>query len=44
MPFIADVPAAFVKPGQPLVIAVRVLNAVANGGLWRPVLVQTVAK
>jgi hypothetical protein len=31
------------KPGQPNVVAVRVHNSTANGGLWRPVLVQGVA-
>ena len=40
LPFIADVPASVLKPGQPVAIAVRVHNSTANGGLWRPVLVQ----
>ncbi len=43
MPFIAEVPANLLKPGQPNVVAVRVHNSTANGGIWRPVLVQGVA-
>ena len=42
-PFIAEVPVNLLKPGQPNVVAVRVHNSTANGGLWRPVLVQGVA-
>ncbi len=42
MPFIAEVPASLLKPGQPNVVAVRVHNSTANGGIWRPVLVQGV--
>lgn len=37
-PFTADVPAAQLKYGQPNVLAVRVHNSAANGGIWRPVL------
>ena len=38
--FIADVPPALLKYGKPNVLAVRVQNSIANGGIWRPVLVQ----
>lgn len=43
LPFIAEVPPALLKSGQPNVVAVRVHNTTANGGLWRPVLVQSLA-
>jgi hypothetical protein len=39
-PFTADVPAAELKYGGPNVLAVRVHNSAANGGIWRPVLGQ----
>jgi hypothetical protein len=42
-PFTAEVPAALLKNGKPIVLAVRVHNSTANGGIWRPVLVQGVA-
>lgn len=42
--FVATVPSEYVKYGQTNVIVVRVLNAVANGGLWRPVVVHAAAK
>jgi hypothetical protein len=41
-PFIADVPPGLLKFGKPNVLAVRVHNSTANGGIWRPVLVQGV--
>ena len=40
MPFTAEVPAKLLKSGQPNVVVVRVHNSTANGGIWRPVLVQ----
>ncbi len=40
IPFHADVPTDLVKPEQTNVLAVRVRNSKANGGLWRPVLVR----
>ena len=43
LPFIAEVPPSLLKSGQPNVVAVRVHNSTANGGLWRPVLVQSLA-
>ena len=39
-PFTAELPAKLLKFGQPNVVAVRVHNSTANGGIWRPVLVQ----
>ncbi|MFT5468454.1 MAG: hypothetical protein ACI8UO_003563 [Verrucomicrobiales bacterium] len=36
-PITADVPATVLKYGEPNVLAVRVHNSVANGGIWRPV-------
>jgi len=37
-PFIADVKPEQLQFGKPNVVAVRVHNSKANGGLWRPVL------
>ncbi len=39
-PFFAEIPAAKLKRDQPNVLVVRVHNSLANGGLWRPVIVQ----
>jgi len=39
-PFTADVPAAHLNYGKTNVLAVRVHNSTANGGIWRPVLAQ----
>ena len=39
-PFVAEVPPANVNYGAENLLAVRVHSAMANGGLWRPVLVQ----
>jgi hypothetical protein len=41
-PFTAEVPAGQVKCGEVNVLAVRVNNAIGNGGIWRPVMVQAV--
>jgi hypothetical protein len=41
-PFTAEVPPAQLKYGEPNVLAVRVHNSTANGGIWRPVLGQAV--
>jgi hypothetical protein len=40
--FTAEVPPAQLKYGEPNVLAVRVHNSTANGGIWRPVLGQAV--
>ena len=37
-PFTADVPPEHLRYGKPNVLAVRVHNSAANGGIWRPVL------
>ena len=37
-PFTADVPPECLNYGQANVLAVRVSNSTANGGIWRPVL------
>jgi len=37
-PFAADVPPERLRVGKPNVLAVRVHNSAANGGIWRPVL------
>jgi hypothetical protein len=37
-PFTADVPPEYLEFGKTNVLAVRVYNSVANGGIWRPVL------
>ena len=37
-PFIAEVPSDQLELGKPNVLAVRVHNSKANGGIWRPVL------
>jgi hypothetical protein len=37
-PFIAEIPAADLRPGADHVLMVRVNNSAANGGIWRPVL------
>ena len=39
-PFVADVPPGQVAYGKPNMLAVRVSNSRANGGIWRPVLLQ----
>ena len=41
-PFTVEISAALLKNGKPNVLAVRVHNSTANGGIWRPVLVQGV--
>jgi hypothetical protein len=41
-PFIAEIPAEILKYGETNVLAVRVNNALGNGGIWRPVLGQAV--
>jgi hypothetical protein len=41
-PFTAEIPPAQLKYGQPNVLAVRVHNSTANGGIWRPVLAHGV--
>lgn len=41
-PFTADVPPECLNIGKPNVLAVRVNNSKANGGIWRPVLGQAV--
>ena len=37
-PFAAEVPPGHLRFGKPNVLAVRVHNSAANGGIWRPVL------
>lgn len=37
-PFAADVPPESLNYGKPNILAVRVMNSTANGGIWRPVL------
>jgi len=39
-PFIVEAPAKLIRCGEDNVLAVRVRNDLANGGLWRPVMVQ----
>ncbi len=41
-PFVAHVPADQLRHGQPNVLVVRVHNSIANGGIWRPVVVHAV--
>ncbi|MDB5341382.1 MAG: hypothetical protein JWN70_7001 [Planctomycetaceae bacterium] len=41
-PFMADLPAEHVDFTKPNVLTIRVHNALANGGIWRPVFVQGV--
>ncbi len=43
-PFAAEVKPNHLNYGKPNVLAVRVLNSKANGGLWRPVLGHAVVK
>ena len=40
VPFAAEVPPAAVRYGEENLLVVRMHNALANGGLWRPVLVD----
>jgi hypothetical protein len=40
LPFTAEVPAERLLLGKPNTLVVRVHNALANGGLWRPVLIH----
>lgn len=42
MPFTADLPAEHLDFAGPNVLTIRVHNSAANGGIWRPVLVQGV--
>jgi hypothetical protein len=41
-PFTADVPPEGLNYGKPNVVAVRVNNSTANGGMWRPVMAHAV--
>jgi hypothetical protein len=43
-PFTATAAPAQIKYGQSNVLVIRVLNSIANGGLWRPVLVHAAPK
>ncbi|MBM4048324.1 MAG: DUF4838 domain-containing protein, partial [Planctomycetes bacterium] len=43
-PFTADVSPEHLEFGKPNVLAVRVHNSTANGGIWRPVLAHAVMK
>jgi len=36
-PFAADIKPELIKYGEKNLLVVRVLNAIANGGIWRPV-------
>lgn len=42
-PFTVEVPPERIRYGEKNLLAVRVYNSIANGGLWRPVLAHAVA-